>query len=56
MQQNQIEEMQQELMHLNYKQNLIDKLKTATFDLSKLSNVLNNDIVKRLCVINQLQK
>ena len=30
----------------------IDKLKTVTVDLSKLSIVVNNDAVKKLCLIN----
>ena len=30
----------------------IDKLKTVTADLSKLSIVVNNDAVKKLCLIN----
>ena len=30
----------------------IDKLKTVTIDLSKLSIVVNNDAVKKLCLIN----
>ena len=29
-----------------------DKLKTVPVDLSKLSNVLNNGVVKKLCMIN----
>ena len=34
----------------------IEKLKTTPVDLSKLSNIVNNDVVKKLCMINQLQK
>ena len=30
----------------------VDKLKTVPGDLSKISNVLNNDVVKKLCMIN----
>ena len=30
----------------------VDKLKTVPVDLSKLSNVVNNDVVKKLCMIN----
>ena len=30
----------------------IDKLKNVTVDLSKLSIVVNNDAVKKLCLIN----
>ena len=33
-----------------------EKLKTTPVDLSKLSNIVNNDVVKKLCMINQLQK
>ena len=33
-----------------------DKLKTILVDLSKLINVVNNDVVKKLRMINQLQK
>ena len=29
-----------------------DKLKTVSIDLRKLSNMVNNDVVKKLCVIN----
>ena len=34
----------------------IDKLVPIPADLNKLSNVLKNDVVKKLCVINWLQK
>ena len=35
----------------------IDKLKTVPIDLSKVSNVINNDFVtKKLCIISQLVK
>ena len=30
----------------------VDKLKTVSVDLSKLSNVVNNDVVKKLFMIN----
>ena len=30
----------------------VDRLKTVPVDLSKLSNVVNNDAVKKLCMIN----
>ena len=30
----------------------IDKLKTVPADLSKLSNVVKNDVFKKLCMIN----
>ena len=30
----------------------VDKLKTVPVDLSKLSNVVNNDVVKKLYMIN----
>ena len=30
----------------------IDSLKTVSGDLSKLSNVVDNDVVKKLCMIN----
>ena len=30
----------------------VNKLKTVPIDLSKLSNVVNNDVVKKLCMIN----
>ena len=33
-----------------------DKLKTVPIDLSKLSNIVKNEVVKKLCVIDQLQK
>ena len=33
-----------------------EKLKTTPVDLSKLSNIVNNDVVKKLCMIHQLQK
>ena len=32
----------------------VDKLKTVPFNLSKLRNVVNNDAVKKPCMINQL--
>ena len=59
--------MQQELIQLAVKSNLvllkfevdkidIDKLKPIPADLIKLSNVVNNNVLKKLCVINQLQK
>ena len=34
----------------------IDKLVPVPLDLSKLSNVVKNDVVKKLCMINQLLK
>ena len=34
----------------------VDKLKAVPVDLSKPSNVINNDVVKKLCMINQLEK
>ena len=34
----------------------IDKLVPIPADLSKLSNVVKNDVVKKLCMINWLQK
>ena len=34
------------------KSKIIDKLKTVNVDLSKLSNAVNNYLVKRLCMIN----
>ena len=34
----------------------IDKLAQAPVDLSKLSDVVKNDVVKKLCMINWLQK
>ena len=34
----------------------VGKLKTVPVDLSKLSNVVNNEVVKKLCMINYLQK
>ena len=30
----------------------INKLKTVSADLSKLNNVVDNDVVKKLCLIN----
>ena len=30
----------------------IDQVKTVPVDLSKLRNVVDNDIVKKLCIIN----
>ena len=30
----------------------VDKLKTVPTNLSKLSNFVNKDVVKRLCMIN----
>ena len=30
----------------------VDKLKTVPVDLSKLSNLVNNDFVKKRCIIN----
>ena len=32
--------------------NLAWKPKTVPVDLSKLSNVVNNDVVKKMCMIN----
>ena len=32
-----------------------NKLKTIPFDLSKLSTIADNDVVKKLCMINWLQ-
>ena len=34
----------------------IDKLVPVPVDLSKLSDVVKNDVVKKLCMINWLQK
>ena len=34
----------------------IDKLAPVPVDLSKLSDVVKNDVVKKLCMINWLQK
>ena len=34
----------------------IDKLEPVPVDLSKLSDVVKNDVVKKLCMINWLQK
>ena len=34
----------------------IDKLAPVPVDLSKLSDVVKNDVVKKLCIINWLQK
>ena len=34
----------------------VDKLKIVFVDLSKLSNIANNEVVKKLCMINLLQK
>ena len=34
----------------------IDKLAPVPVDLSKLSDVVQNDVVKKLCMINWLQK
>ena len=34
----------------------VDKPKTVPIDLSKLSNIVKNEVVKKLCVIDQLQK
>lgn len=31
-----------------------NKLKTIPFDLSKLSSILDNDVIKKLCMINWL--
>ena len=31
-----------------------NKLKTIPFDLSKLSTIVHNDVVKKLCMINWL--
>ena len=31
-----------------------NKLKTIPFDLSKLSTIVDNDVVKKLCIINWL--
>ena len=31
-----------------------NKLKTIPFDLSKLSTIVDNDVVKKLCMINWL--
>ena len=55
--------MQQESIQLAVKSNLallkveinkinIDKLKPIPADLSKLSNVVNNNVLKKLCMIN----
>ena len=67
MQQKQILKMQQELIHLNQQQNLkkiksevdkldIGKILPVPFDLSELSDVIKNDVVRKLCMINQLLK
>ena len=34
----------------------VDKLNTVTIDLRKSSIVVKNEVVKKLCMINQLQK
>ena len=34
----------------------VDKIKTVPVGLSKLRNAVNNEGVKKLCIINQLQK
>ena len=34
----------------------IDKLAPVPVDLSKLSDVVKNDVIKKLCMINLLQK
>ena len=34
----------------------VDKLKTVSVDLNKLRNVVNNEVVKKLYMMNQLQK
>ena len=34
----------------------IDKLAPVPVDLSKLSDVVRNDVIKKLCMINLLQK
>ena len=34
----------------------IDKLKTVPDDLSKLSNIVKNDVTKRLYMMNRLKK
>ena len=34
----------------------IEKLTPVSVDLSKLSDVVKNDVVKKLCMINWLQK
>ena len=31
-----------------------NKLKTIPFDLSKLSSIVDNDVIKKLCMINWL--
>ena len=31
-----------------------NKLKTIPFDLSKLSTIVDNDVVKKLCMVNWL--
>ena len=50
--------MQPELIHLHQQQNLkakidkvyVDKSTSVSNDLSKLSNIVNNDFVKKLCI------
>ena len=32
---------------------IFDRLKAAPVDLSKLNNIVNNDVVKKLCLMNQ---
>ena len=34
----------------------VDKLKTVPADLGKVSNVVDNDVAKRTCVISRLSK
>ena len=34
----------------------IDKFKTVPIDLGKLSNIVKNEVVGKLCIINWLQK
>ena len=47
-----------DLTNLETKVDKIDvgKLKTVPFNLSKLSNAVNNEVVKKMCMINWLQK
>ena len=34
----------------------VDKFKTCPAELSKLSNVVDNDVFKKVCIINWLSK
>ena len=44
--------MQHELIRQKVHEIDIDKLKTVPVDLSMLSNIGDNDVVKKLCMIN----